>query len=226
MLGVAPWQRLRRTPIQRRGRLTSRVATAVAVGALALPLISTVAAVTGAGTPLAGAADPAPASISVTNTPNPTTVSAADQTVGYTFAITNGGPFTLTQVGVADIETKPSANRNLSTITCRGRHEREPHPGAGRHHQLLGYRHGEPGGLRQRQGGEYRHRQRDCSGRRHRLWDGDREHHRHPEECRAEREDHSHQVGECHIGVGSDERDLHLHGQERRESRPHQCRHH
>jgi uncharacterized repeat protein (TIGR01451 family) len=59
-----------------------------------------------------------PASIAVTKTPSPTTVSASGQTVAYMFAITNTGPLTLTNVGVADAQTAPSVAANLGTITC------------------------------------------------------------------------------------------------------------
>ncbi len=56
--------------------------------------------------------------ISITKTPNPTTVTAAGQTVTYTFAIKNTGNVTLSGVDVTDTQTAPSLGTSLGPITC------------------------------------------------------------------------------------------------------------
>ncbi len=61
-----------------------------------------------------------PASISVLKTPSVSSVSAAGNTVTYTFAIKNTGPLALTKVGVSDALASPSSSSNLSAISCVG----------------------------------------------------------------------------------------------------------
>ena len=56
--------------------------------------------------------------ISIQTTPNPTTVTAAGQTVTYTFSLKNTGNMTLTGVGVSDARTSPSLGSSLGPITC------------------------------------------------------------------------------------------------------------
>ena len=58
-----------------------------------------------------------PASIAVTKTPSPTSVTAAGQTITYTYAVTNSGPLPLTNVTVADAQTPP-AGTLTSGPTC------------------------------------------------------------------------------------------------------------
>ena len=58
-----------------------------------------------------------PASIGVTKTPSPTTVTAAGQTITYSYAVTNTGPLPLTGVTVADAQTPP-AGTLTSGPTC------------------------------------------------------------------------------------------------------------
>ena len=66
-------------------------------------------------------------SLSISKTANPTTVTAANQTISYTFTVTNTGNVTLTGVGVTDVPTAPAGTVNptcqsLSTPTgtCSG----------------------------------------------------------------------------------------------------------
>jgi uncharacterized repeat protein (TIGR01451 family) len=84
---------------------------------------------TASGTP-AGSTSPitktATANVTITQTPklsvvktaNPTTVSAAGQTVTYTFVVTNNGNVTESGVGVADALSSPSVPANLGPIGC------------------------------------------------------------------------------------------------------------
>ena len=58
-----------------------------------------------------------PASIAVTKTPSPTSVTAAGQTITYSYAVTNTGPLPLTNVTVADTQTPP-AGALTSGPTC------------------------------------------------------------------------------------------------------------
>ena len=59
-----------------------------------------------------------PPAISIQKTANPTTVTAAGQTVTYTFAIANTGNVTLDNVGVTDAQLAPSLGSSLGPITC------------------------------------------------------------------------------------------------------------
>ncbi len=59
----------------------------------------------------------APASIAVTKTPSPTSVTAAGQTITYSYAVTNTGPLPLTGVTLADTQTPP-AGALTSGPTC------------------------------------------------------------------------------------------------------------
>ena len=74
----------------------------------------------GQGTSGNGSVSPPSASPAVTiqKTANPTTVTAAGQTVIYTFAVRNTGNVTLTGVGVSDAQSAPSLGKNLGPITC------------------------------------------------------------------------------------------------------------
>jgi uncharacterized repeat protein (TIGR01451 family) len=56
--------------------------------------------------------------ISIHKTADPTTVTAAGQTVTYTFAIANTGNVTLDNVGVTDAQLAPSLGSSLGPITC------------------------------------------------------------------------------------------------------------
>ncbi len=58
-----------------------------------------------------------PASITVTKTPSPTAVTAAGQTITYSYAVTNSGPVPLTSVTVADIQAPPAGSL-ASGPTC------------------------------------------------------------------------------------------------------------
>ena len=58
-----------------------------------------------------------PASIAVTKTPSPTSVTAAGQTITYSYAVTNTGPVPLSNVTVADTQTPP-AGPLTSGPTC------------------------------------------------------------------------------------------------------------
>ena len=57
------------------------------------------------------------ARISITKGATPTTVTAANQSVDYTFTVTNSGDVTLTDVGVTDMPTTPAG---VVTATCQG----------------------------------------------------------------------------------------------------------
>ncbi len=59
-----------------------------------------------------------PPAISIHKTANPTTVTAAGQTVTYTFAIANTGDVALHNVGVTDAQLAPSLGSSLGPITC------------------------------------------------------------------------------------------------------------
>ena len=59
-----------------------------------------------------------PPAISIQKTANPTTVTAAGQTVTYTFAIANTGDVALHDVGVTDAQLAPSLGSSLGPITC------------------------------------------------------------------------------------------------------------
>jgi uncharacterized repeat protein (TIGR01451 family) len=59
-----------------------------------------------------------PPAISIHKTANPTTVTAAGQTVTYTFAIANTGNVALHNVGVTDTQLAPSLGSSLGPITC------------------------------------------------------------------------------------------------------------
>ena len=61
---------------------------------------------------------PALPAISIHKTANPTTVTAAGQTVTYTYAIENTGNVTLHNVGVTDAQAPPSLGSSLGPITC------------------------------------------------------------------------------------------------------------
>ena len=55
-------------------------------------------------------------SLSISKAANPTTVTAANQTVAYTFTVTNTGNVTITGVGVTDLPTAPAG---VVTATCQ-----------------------------------------------------------------------------------------------------------
>ncbi|MEU8082180.1 hypothetical protein AB0B57_00890 [Micromonospora sp. NPDC049101] len=57
-------------------------------------------------------------SIAVVKTSTTTTITTIGQQVPYTFQVVNTGGFTLTNVGVTDVQTPPSSNANLGPITC------------------------------------------------------------------------------------------------------------
>ncbi len=56
------------------------------------------------------------ASLSIVKAATPTTVTAANQSVSYTFTVTNSGNVTLTGVGVTDVPTAPAG---VVTATCQ-----------------------------------------------------------------------------------------------------------
>nr|WP_229687433.1 DUF11 domain-containing protein [Micromonospora parathelypteridis] len=58
------------------------------------------------------------ASIAVVKTSTTTVISTVGQQVPYSFHVVNTGGFTLTNVGVTDVQTPPSSNANLGPITC------------------------------------------------------------------------------------------------------------
>ena len=74
----------------------------------------------GQGTPANGSVSPPPASPAITmeETANPTTVTAAGQTLTYAFGLKNTGNVMLTGVGVSDAQTSPSLGSSLGPITC------------------------------------------------------------------------------------------------------------
>ncbi|SDU92300.1 conserved repeat domain-containing protein [Microlunatus sagamiharensis] len=57
-------------------------------------------------------------SLSLTKTASRATVTAAGQTIGYTFAVGNTGTTTVTGLSVADTMTAPASQANLSAVTC------------------------------------------------------------------------------------------------------------
>ena len=81
---------------------------------------------TATGTPPSGApvsSPPSPLSLpvmgmTIVKTANPTVVSAAGQTIGYSFLVTNTGTTALTSVTVTDTQTAPSLDSSLSAISC------------------------------------------------------------------------------------------------------------
>ena len=54
--------------------------------------------------------------LTITKSASPTTVTAAGQTVTYTFSVVNTGNVTLTSVGVTDVPTSPAG---VVTATCQ-----------------------------------------------------------------------------------------------------------
>ncbi|MFF0152742.1 collagen-binding domain-containing protein [Micromonospora sp. NPDC005203] len=58
------------------------------------------------------------ASIAVVKTSTTTAITTVGQQVPYAFQVVNTGGFTLTTVGVTDVQTPPSSNANLGQITC------------------------------------------------------------------------------------------------------------
>ena len=56
------------------------------------------------------------ASLSIVKSATPTTVTAANQSVSYSFTVTNSGNVTLTGVGVTDVPTAPAG---VVTATCQ-----------------------------------------------------------------------------------------------------------
>ncbi|MEU8329145.1 hypothetical protein [Micromonospora sp. NPDC048839] len=58
------------------------------------------------------------ASIAVVKTSTTTAITTVGQQVPYSFHVVNNGGFTLTNVGVTDVQTPPSSNDNLGPITC------------------------------------------------------------------------------------------------------------
>ncbi|MEU8287667.1 hypothetical protein AB0C01_25400 [Micromonospora sp. NPDC048905] len=58
------------------------------------------------------------ASIAVVKTSTTTTITTIGQRVPYSFHVVNTGGYTLTNVGVTDVQTPPSSNANLGPITC------------------------------------------------------------------------------------------------------------
>ncbi len=85
----------------------SAVATATSPAGATLTSNPAAAAVTATQTP----------GVSITKTANPSTVTAAGQTVTYTFAVTNTGNVTLTDLSVADTQVAP-AGALTSGPTC------------------------------------------------------------------------------------------------------------
>lgn len=57
-------------------------------------------------------------SVTISKSANPTTVTAAGQSVGYSFLVTNNGNVTLSNVAVTDAQSVASENADLSPITC------------------------------------------------------------------------------------------------------------
>ena len=57
-------------------------------------------------------------SVTITKSANPTSVTAANQTVGYSFLVANTGNVTLSNVAVTDAQSVASENADLSAITC------------------------------------------------------------------------------------------------------------
>ena len=93
-------------------------------------------------------------SLSIVKSATPTTVTAANQSVSYTFTVTNSGNVTLTGVGVTDVPTAPAGVvtatcQSLSgpTGTCSGTHH---HLVAGAVGPLHGHLHRDPGRRRPR----------------------------------------------------------------------------
>ena len=101
-------------------------------------------------------------SLSIAKSANPTTVTAAGQSIAYTFTVVNTGNLTLTSVGVTDVPTAPAGG---VTATCQEpqRPDRpmlggDHHLAAGPERHLQGYLHGDPGRRQPRLG------RRPCHG--------------------------------------------------------------